>query len=127
MNVNFTSNYLNSLPQFLSKPRHIKCSSHPDYSANSFCSDCGIFICKQTGCGNKHLYHQVENLDDLLFSQILPKLNELVNINSKVFFKSNINNNGLTLNTNFLFSVNLYKNNLKKFIIDEKEKICLIF
>ncbi len=125
MNVNFTSNYLNSLPQFLSKPRHIKCSNHPDYSANSFCSDCGIFICKQTGCGNKHLYHQVENLDDLLFSQILPKLNELVNINSKVFFKSNINNNGLTLNTNFLFSVNLYKNNLKKFIIDEKEKICL--
>jgi hypothetical protein len=125
MNINFTSNYLNSLPQFLSKPRNIKCSNHPENLANSYCCDCGVFICKQIGCGNIHLYHQVENLDDLLFYQILPKLNELIDINSKVFFQSNINNNGLTLSTNFLFSINLYKNNLKQFIIEEKEKIFL--
>jgi hypothetical protein len=125
---NFTSNYLNVLPQFLSKPRQIKCSNHNENIANSFCSDCGIFICKQTGCGNTHLFHQVENLDDLIFNQILSKLNELININSKTFFKSNNNNNNiLTNNRNYLSSINLYKNNLKKFIIDEKEKICVKF
>lgn len=85
---NFTSNYLNVLPQFLSKPRQIKCSNHNENIANSFCSDCGIFICKQTGCGNTHLFHQVENLDDLIFNQILSKLNELININSKTFLKA---------------------------------------
>ena len=65
----FTSNYLKILPQFLSKPRQIKSSNHIENTANSFYTDCGIFICKQIECGNTHIFHQVENLDYLIFNQ----------------------------------------------------------
>ena len=77
MNLNISQNYLISLPKFITSPKKIKCSKHPDNIANSYCTDCEIFICSHTGCGNTHLFHQVENLDDLLFTQILPKLKEI--------------------------------------------------
>jgi len=51
-------------------------------------------------------------------------LNELITINLKTFYKNNYKENHiLTNNTNFISSINSYKNNLKEFIIEEKEKI----
>ena len=119
MNLNKGQNYLTALPKFITSPKKIKCSKHPDNIANSYCTDCEIFICNHTGCGNTHLFHQIENLDDLIFNQILPKLKELININSKYL------NNEKELNKNKVVKsfINLSNKSLKKKIIEEKENI----
>jgi hypothetical protein len=91
----------------------IICKKHAKEVAKTFCVDCNVYCCLSDNCAQPHILHNMENLDHLVNSQILPMMTTLkdVNKNYNIIKSKNIG------------SLKTYKNNLKTFAIEEKKKI----
>ena len=93
---------------FLSQDIH--CKTHPREIAKSICIDCKTFCCLNDSCGQKHIYHNIENLDYLMNNQIYPFLRSFLDVNKSSDTSQNLQN------------LNIFKKNLKNFAIQEKRK-----
>jgi hypothetical protein len=91
----------------------IPCSTHKNQEAKSFCSDCKVFCCLADSCGQAHIYHNMENFEYLLLTQIIPLVTNFTEISETI--NKNYNNQ--------VDAVNDYRNNLKSFAIGQKRKI----
>ena len=79
------------------------------FIAISICKNCKVFTCEISGCGSEHLFHDFDNIQSWLRSEVKPALD-------------NINLDAITEENPLIKEIKAYRTNIEKFIIEKKRQ-----